>query len=75
MINEEETAKLSDEDRFEYVDDTAYGLGVRKIEYVVCQDDYGNYKTRKNHLDNGLADPYRNASGRLGAIKKGKKKE
>lgn len=28
-------------------------------EVVVCKDDYGEYKTYKSRLDDGMADPYR----------------
>lgn len=31
-------------------------------EWVVCEDDRGFYATKKNELDSGLADGYRNGS-------------
>lgn len=34
-------------------------------DYVVCKDEFGEYITSKNRLDNGLADPNRCASSRL----------
>ena len=32
---------------------------------VICEDEFGRYKTRRNRLDDGLADPARYASRRL----------
>ena len=34
-------------------------------DVVVCKDDRGEYKTLKNRLDNGLADPSRNNQKRF----------
>lgn len=27
--------------------------------WVVCQDELGKYKTKRSHINNNLADPYR----------------
>lgn len=34
---------------------------VRDLEdgWVICKDEWGEYKTLKNRLDSGLSDPYR----------------
>jgi hypothetical protein len=34
-------------------------------EKVICEDDRGRYITFKSRLDNGLADPRRNAEDRM----------
>ncbi len=42
---------------------------------VVCKDEFGEYTTLKNRLDNGSADPNRYASSRLGKLYAGKEKK
>ena len=41
---------------------------------VVCKDNHGEYTTFQNRLDNGMADPCRNAGSRLNFDKERKKK-
>lgn len=42
---------------------------------VICEDEFGKYETRRERLDNGLADPNRTRGGRLGKLyEKGKEK-
>lgn len=53
MVNEELTVELPEEE-----------VGV----FVVCTDDYGNYKTKKKCLDNGLSDPRRNVADRFAIL-------
>ncbi len=42
---------------------------------VVCQDEFGEYDTFKNRLDNGLADPLRYELKRIHKLFQGKEKE
>lgn len=35
---------------------------------VICEDEFGRYKTKRSRLDDGLADPARFASSRLGKL-------
>ena len=35
---------------------------------VVCEDEFGRYKTTRKRLDDGLADPARFVSSRLGKL-------
>ena len=41
---------------------------------VICQDEFGTYKTAKNRLDNGLADSNRYVPTRLSKLFGGSKK-
>ncbi len=43
-------------------------LGVITENRVVCQDENGFYITSRSRLDNGLADPNRYPSNRLGKL-------
>lgn len=44
-------------------------------EMVECQDEFGTYTTLKSRLDNGLSDPARCSTNRLGKLFSGKKEE
>lgn len=35
---------------------------------VICEDEFGRYKTKRNRLDSGLADPARYDSRRLSKL-------
>lgn len=37
-------------------------------DLVVCEDEFGQYETSRTRLDNGLADPNRYLSSRLGRL-------
>lgn len=43
--------------------------------FVYCVDEYGEYKTAKCRLDDGLADPNRTSIHRLGKLFEGKKEK
>ena len=43
-------------------------------EFVFCEDEFGQYKTLKNRLDNGCADPFRYAEERIQKLFQGKEK-
>jgi len=57
MVNGEKTAKLTKKEQG---------------EFVMCEDDYGTYKTEKWRLDCGLADPHRNSGNRFAVLSKKK---
>jgi hypothetical protein len=42
---------------------------------VVCVDEFGDYLTGRDRLDNGRADPNRYATSRLGLLFQSRKKE
>lgn len=42
---------------------------------VTCQDEFGEYTTQADRLDNGLADPNRYAESRLSKLFEGRTKE
>lgn len=49
---------------------SAYGSHLSMVvedlgEWVVCKDDIGTYRTKRERLDTGFADPYRNTGDRL----------
>jgi hypothetical protein len=44
-------------------------------DLVVLTDEHGDYTTEKNKLDNGLADPNRYKTSRVGKLLAGKKKD
>lgn len=85
MLDEEATAKLKDEEKQKTVtveerkkDANGNKIIIQRqfvVEYVVCKDDYGSYKTEKSRLDNGLADPNRNTEKRLKSLFKKKGEE
>ena len=44
-------------------------------DWCTCKDEHGEYKTKIDRLDNGLADPARCAESRLTKLFAGRKKE
>ena len=76
MVNEDRTKELYSEDRLQkFRDDVKNGeltlltpeLAIKQ-DQVVCTDEFGDYITSKDRLDNNLADPNRYTTERIARL-------
>jgi len=63
MLNPDASAKI-----YTVEEETSEGTVQRSSGRVVCTDEFGDYETSEDRLDNGLADPNRYNVKRLGRL-------